>query len=550
MGDIEESKYEPPDGLIVPADIVLPATMKLHYLIEKTATFISKHGLQMEILIKAKQANNPQFEFLSFDCPLNPYYKLLVSSIRSGKYIPADDKANETDSDDGSDDHYLHPSLLGNSKTNAKSTENDFNLPQLPRSIDENNAYSQLVKSIRQKVGQFDDDNHENQCHNDNSNPFSINENKNDTNYTKNIEEIGQQSLSILPLPPPEVERIIEKLAQYVAKNGQDFEQTIRQRNESRFEFINPGNIYHGHYIKKKLQILEEKRRQQAEEIIMNNNLKANGDASKTSNCKKPISFSLDKKKFVEGILSSCKDKSKDEAKSDDGSNDCKSDEDDDLGLDELLADSPESKESSISKEKQEERKRKAALFLNNLKQKNAADNTNCTNKQSNCDTSSIPSIEVKSHQDANYHRLHPSTPSRVSPDSESSDATGKKHSNGSKASALLPFIDSKDKDCLLEKNHDKSKSPDHSNTKHSHSHKHRRHKHNSSRSSRSHKKSKKRRSSSTGMIINSKNIHLILETLLFLKLSNANKLNLLSICYRYRLKLIVYKPLSQKKPP
>lgn len=42
----------------------------------------------MEILIKAKQANNPQFSFLSIDGPLHPYYKIVLEAIKAGKYNP------------------------------------------------------------------------------------------------------------------------------------------------------------------------------------------------------------------------------------------------------------------------------------------------------------------------------------------------------------------------------------------------------------------------------------------------------------------------------
>lgn len=50
--------------------------------------FISKHGAQMEVLLKAKQAHNSQFEFLSYDRPLYPYYQHILSAIRSCRYNP------------------------------------------------------------------------------------------------------------------------------------------------------------------------------------------------------------------------------------------------------------------------------------------------------------------------------------------------------------------------------------------------------------------------------------------------------------------------------
>ena len=58
----------------------------MHAIIEKTAAFISKQGSQMEIVIAAKQKNNPQFGFLNYDNPLNVYYKHIVRMITKGKY--------------------------------------------------------------------------------------------------------------------------------------------------------------------------------------------------------------------------------------------------------------------------------------------------------------------------------------------------------------------------------------------------------------------------------------------------------------------------------
>lgn len=48
----------------------------------------------MEILIKAKQANNPLFDFLNQSGRLNPFYKHTLQSMKDGNY-PLDDPKTE-----------------------------------------------------------------------------------------------------------------------------------------------------------------------------------------------------------------------------------------------------------------------------------------------------------------------------------------------------------------------------------------------------------------------------------------------------------------------
>ena len=60
----------------------------MNQIIVKTASFVCGQGLQMEILLKAKQAANSQFDFLNLDNQLNPYYKHLQPLIRARELDP------------------------------------------------------------------------------------------------------------------------------------------------------------------------------------------------------------------------------------------------------------------------------------------------------------------------------------------------------------------------------------------------------------------------------------------------------------------------------
>ena len=68
--------------------IFQPQTVKMNQIIVKTASFVVKQGLQMEILLKAKQSFNTQFDFLSYDNYLNPYYKHLQELIKTNQIDP------------------------------------------------------------------------------------------------------------------------------------------------------------------------------------------------------------------------------------------------------------------------------------------------------------------------------------------------------------------------------------------------------------------------------------------------------------------------------
>ena len=60
---------------------------------------------------------------------------------------------------------------------------------------------------------------------------------------------ISEQIVGII-YPPPEVRNIVDKTASFVARNGPEFEQRIKQNelNNPKFTFLNQGDPYHAYY--------------------------------------------------------------------------------------------------------------------------------------------------------------------------------------------------------------------------------------------------------------------------------------------------------------
>lgn len=58
--------------------------------------------------------------------------------------------------------------------------------------------------------------------------------------------------------PPPDLKLVVDKLAEYVSRNGEDFEKQIGQKKDSRFDFLNSQNVYYPYYLFKKQQFILE----------------------------------------------------------------------------------------------------------------------------------------------------------------------------------------------------------------------------------------------------------------------------------------------------
>ncbi|XP_009930772.2 splicing factor, suppressor of white-apricot homolog isoform X1 [Opisthocomus hoazin] len=324
-----EEPFVAPPGLNVPSDVELPPTAKMHAIIERTANFVCKQGAQFEIMLKAKQARNSQFDFLRFDHYLNPYYKFIQKAMKEGRYAaPSENKADEKkhsrvkseeedDDDDDDDGNYLHPSLFASKKCSRleelmkplkvvdpdhplaalvrkAQSDNNSSAPQStdgaavqtsqaeysdstvaamyysyymlpdgtyclappPPGIDVATYYSALpagvtvssttgVATVPPPPGTTPPP------------PPDTTESSSALTSTTTSTSTIAPVVAIIP-PPPDIQPVIDKLAEYVARNGIKFETSVRAKNDLRFEFLQPWHQYNAYYEFKKQFFLQK----------------------------------------------------------------------------------------------------------------------------------------------------------------------------------------------------------------------------------------------------------------------------------------------------
>ncbi|CAG0881621.1 unnamed protein product [Darwinula stevensoni] len=228
----DDQEFSSPPGLHLPSDLILPRMMKQHHVIEKTADFVARHGSQMEILVRAKQASNPHFGFLAFDDPLNPYYRHLLHLIHDGRYIPLHRRPPDPEPEEDGEGHYLHPSLSVVKPEHTPST--GYLLPEIPYRPSADSAYAKLVSRLKGIA------------------PVSSGQTVLSAALHRlpliQAEENQIQMKRLVVLPTSDDQVIIDKMASYVAKNGRSFESIVKNRNDTRFAFLEETHPHHAYY--------------------------------------------------------------------------------------------------------------------------------------------------------------------------------------------------------------------------------------------------------------------------------------------------------------
>eukprot|EP00794_Sanderia_malayensis_P013807 gene13807-15252_t len=400
----QAGKYVKPENLEVPPEIDLPDSQKAHSIIEKTAMFISKQGTQMEIVLKAKQAGNPQFDFLNYGNWLNPYYKLILKKVKDGSYVPqpAATQTEHQTEETKKDSAHLRPvkttakptpatSSLTTATTTAAISTSAVQLQPRPSATEPRPSHNGASTVNSGAVFQFSTGNvaaaylarkYENSRQPTGSPfPCAVRQGDEDDNWADKWEEdrgysirdasgfpyavptdpasssgsidpsalammsfippppppgqekgsgtgqvtssssnftqayptqthliartaqcnqqqqhhLGKQEQELLSLqnqeqqqqhqwqqqqqqqskkqqqqhivpPPPDLKPVVDKLANYVSRNGESFEEQIKKKRDPRFSFLAEDNIYYPYYLYRKQQKISEFIKKKAEE--------------------------------------------------------------------------------------------------------------------------------------------------------------------------------------------------------------------------------------------------------------------------------------------
>lgn len=235
----------------VPGDMLVPETQGQLEVIMRTAKFIRDQGPQMEVLMRAKQATNAKFQFLTPGDRLHPFYKhVLVHCKQQATNGKLEEKGGVNSklsnvavgSEQGKEPEQPCPAVDKSVLANGVQDEapRAANLVKLA-------AAGRVVASQSLIAGGYSDDS-------DNDTETPAGSNKGEALPSSSDEQEAQVSpsakrIKVEVVANEEIARI-EKVARYVARNGLAFEQTLilQFKDNGAYRFLNPWDPQHALY--------------------------------------------------------------------------------------------------------------------------------------------------------------------------------------------------------------------------------------------------------------------------------------------------------------
>lgn len=245
--------------------------------------FVSKHGGQSEIILRVKQGDNPAFGFLMPDHHLHEYFRFLVDHqelLNPG--IDGGNSSAEKNESQGLDQTGGALSLLGsvydsgededeaaekNSERKRKESEEAVadvqtslhGTEQTESSHDsakkDGGTSKNSISTLKEKVPVIK------RNHSINTIKAATTAKAKKVDAEGSLPNVVDKSLTSLPSatkieqpivePPSELKRVIEKIVEFILKNGREFEAVLAEQDRAhgRFPFLLPSNRYHPYYL-------------------------------------------------------------------------------------------------------------------------------------------------------------------------------------------------------------------------------------------------------------------------------------------------------------
>ncbi|KZV56395.1 splicing factor, suppressor of white-apricot [Dorcoceras hygrometricum] len=264
-----------------------PPTEKVHQIIARTAVFVNKHGGQSEIILRVKQGDNPTFGFLMPDHQLHSYFRFLVehpqllqSEHNRNSQVEVKDVYGEHHNTNGvggalsllgsvygsgeEEDGYYNANTVkepsqdnsnsGNNFVSYGSKEIEFNADVSKKDVLISRSTTSNIKekvlSVKKNTSHSasKSGNTKGSRKDDKSGSFLATAEKTRTPTLG----IPSKSELIILEPPPELKGLIEKIVEFITRNGKQFEATLieQDRKHGRFPFLLPSNQYNSYYLK------------------------------------------------------------------------------------------------------------------------------------------------------------------------------------------------------------------------------------------------------------------------------------------------------------
>ena len=248
-----------------------PIEISLHQmaqLIEKTSEFIATQGAQMSILMRAKEAHNPKFQFLN---PGNPYHTIYTQVLERKKArSSASGRGLLTNLPEVPSIEEVEKSLRNLSRNLPSAAPG-----QTSSEVSKTTSYSELVQKMKANLPPPPPP------------PPSIPEPEAKVSKTETVEatavpasetpKVDDNSVMV-QVPSYDDQVLIDQTASYVCRNGGEKLGILRKRMPEKFAFLRSDNKYNTYYQFKVAlyhEMRAERHREQKAKAVANANAAA-----------------------------------------------------------------------------------------------------------------------------------------------------------------------------------------------------------------------------------------------------------------------------------